>query len=158
MLVKLHSTEMTTQRLSFNPHTLTSSCFGLHILQIWFALCPILFREYILCLYQCIGSRWNWLERGEIRGRGGRKKYKVMEYKEATLLLFFKRRTICNVGSPPDNVSGVTLAGNCTGMSDNSYHCVNIYLRMWGPCTYFSPWHNYNVSSCNECNTVWKQR
>lgn len=46
MLVKLHSTEMTAQRLSINLHTLTSRCcFGLHISQIVFALCLVLLRK-----------------------------------------------------------------------------------------------------------------
>lgn len=46
MLVKLHSTEMTAQRLSINLHTLTSRCcFGPHIFLGLFALFLILLRN-----------------------------------------------------------------------------------------------------------------
>lgn len=133
MLVKLHSTEMTAQRLSINPHTMTSILFWTAYLAdfICFVADPVVQIDIVFVTVhwqqmELIGKKGNKRRRGGGVGGGT----EVEECKVATLLLLFKRSTICNVGSPPDNVSGVTLAGNCTGVSVNSYHCVNIYLRM----------------------------
>lgn len=64
MLVKLHSTEMTAQRLSINLHTLTSRCcFGLRILLILFALFLIVSRNRnCVCISPLATAEIDWKE------------------------------------------------------------------------------------------------
>lgn len=90
MLVKLHSTEITAQRLTIHLHTLTTVDLVVHC-----ASC----RFYLLCGSSCCVNRncvgISPLAANEIDWKEGNKgaageKHRVMEYKVATLLLFSK--------------------------------------------------------------------
>lgn len=91
MLVKLHSTEITTQKLPINLHTLTSRCcFGLCISQLFICFVSDPVGQIEIVFVSVHWQQMKLIGKGGNKEQLGKKKSKVMEYKVATLLLFSK--------------------------------------------------------------------